>query len=82
MQFNSFSDFINMGGYGFYVWLSFGAATLILSFLLINSQLGHTKIINKIAQRKQREDKLKAAKAQRKQQSEIQDTPLNTQAIK
>lgn len=67
MQFNSFSDFINMGGYGFYVWLSFGAAALILSLLLISSKAGHSQIINQIAKRKQREDKLRQARELRKQ---------------
>ncbi len=28
---NSFSDFIAMGGYGFYVWSSFGATALIMT---------------------------------------------------
>jgi len=28
---NSFSDFIAMGGYGFYVWASFGATVLIMA---------------------------------------------------
>ncbi len=69
MQFNSFSEFINMGGYGFYVWLSFGAAALILACLLISSKAGHQKIITQIAKRKQREDKLRQAKALRKQQN-------------
>lgn len=70
MQFNSFSDFIDMGGYGFYVWLSFGAAALILTLLLISSKAGHQQIINQIAKRKQREDKLRQARALRKQQNE------------
>lgn len=70
MQFNSFGDFINMGGYGFYVWLSFGVSALILSLLLISSKRGHQQIINQIAKRKQREDKLRQAKALRKKQSE------------
>ena len=70
MQFNSFSDFINMGGYGFYVWLSFGVSALILSLLLIASKRGHQQIINQIAKRKQREDKLREAKALRKKHNE------------
>ncbi len=70
MQFNSFSDFINMGGYGFYVWLSFGAAALILTLLLVSSKAGHQQIINQIAKRKQREDKLRQARELRKQQNE------------
>jgi heme exporter protein D len=28
---NSFSDFLAMGGYGFYVWGSFGATVLIMA---------------------------------------------------
>jgi len=70
MQFNSFSEFIDMGGYGFYVWLSFGAAALILALLLVSSKAGHQKIINQIAKRKQREDKLRQARELRKQQNE------------
>jgi len=58
-----------MGGYGFYVWLSFGAAALILTLLLVSSKAGHQQIINQIAKRKQREDKLRQAREQRKQQN-------------
>jgi len=70
MQFNSFSDFINMSGYAFYVWLSFGAAALIITLLLISSKAGHQQIINQITKRKQREDKLRQAKELRKQKNE------------
>ena len=28
---NSFADFIAMGGYGFYVWTSFGVTALIMA---------------------------------------------------
>jgi heme exporter protein D len=69
MQFTSFSEFIDMGGYGFYVWLSFGVTALILTFLLVSSKLGHQQIINKIAKNKQREDKLRQARDIRKQQN-------------
>jgi heme exporter protein D len=30
MQWNSLSEFINMGGYGFYVWGSYGVTVLLL----------------------------------------------------
>ncbi|TPH19362.1 heme exporter protein CcmD [Litorilituus lipolyticus] len=69
MQFNSFSEFINMGGYGFYVWLSFGVSALLLVILLISSKADHQKIINNIAKQKQREDKLRQARELRKQQA-------------
>lgn len=79
MQFSSFSDFINMGGYGFYVWLSFGSAALILSLLLISSKAGHLQIMKQIAKRKQREDKLKEARDRRKQQSELESSQETAQ---
>ncbi|MBL0353255.1 MAG: heme exporter protein CcmD [Dechloromonas sp.] len=31
MHWNSFGDFIAMGGYGFYVWGSFGVTVLIMT---------------------------------------------------
>ncbi|MGA9394805.1 MAG: heme exporter protein CcmD [Azonexus sp.] len=31
IHWNSFSDFIAMGGYGFYVWGSFGVTALIMT---------------------------------------------------
>ncbi len=30
MYWNSFSDFLAMGGYGFYVWGSFGVTALVM----------------------------------------------------
>jgi len=59
MQFDSFSAFIDMGGYGFYVWLSFGVSTALIAGLLFNSISSHTKVIKQIAARQQREDKLR-----------------------
>ena len=40
MQWNSVSEFFAMGGYGFYVWGSFGltAAVMLIETLLIRSQ--------------------------------------------
>lgn len=63
MQFSSFSEFIDMGGYGFYVWLSFGAAALILTLLTLVSVKGHNKVLTQIAKRMAREDKLRQARA-------------------
>lgn len=68
MQFDSFSAFINMGGYGFYVWLSYGVVTVLLLILIFSSITGHKQVIKSIAQRKQREDKLRQVRKQQKQQ--------------
>jgi heme exporter protein D len=76
MQFSSFSDFINMGGYGFYVWLSFGVSALLLILLIISSKAGHQKIIKQIAQRKNREDTLRQARKAKQQQAAKQSAAL------
>ena len=42
---NSFGDFIAMGGYGFYVWCSFGLTVEIMSIepVLVGRRLKHTQ---------------------------------------
>lgn len=61
MQFSSFSEFIAMGGHGFYVWLSYGVSALLLMLLVVFSVNKHKTIIKQIQQRQQRELKLKQA---------------------
>lgn len=75
MQFDSFSAFINMGGYGFYVWLSFGVSAVLIFALLINSLMGHKQVINKLAIRQQRENKLRQL---RKQRNDTKTNSTNT----
>lgn len=62
MQFDSFSDFIAMGGYGFYVWLSFGTCALILLGILISSLRETKRIKASVEQQILREERIKKAK--------------------
>ena len=62
MQFNSFADFINMGGYGFYVWLSYGVTSALLITLIFSSLSNHKKVLQNIATRQKREQKLRHAR--------------------
>ncbi|HDZ35219.1 MULTISPECIES: heme exporter protein CcmD [Pseudoalteromonas] len=62
MQFDSFSDFIAMGGYGFYVWLSFGTCALILLGILVNSLRDTKRIMASVEQQIVREARIKKAK--------------------
>ncbi|MBH0025674.1 heme exporter protein CcmD [Pseudoalteromonas sp. SWN29] len=62
MQFDSFSDFIAMGGYGFYVWLSFGTCVLILLGILVNSLRDTKRIMASVEQQIIREARIKKAK--------------------
>lgn len=68
MQFDSINAFFAMGGYGFYVWLSFGVSALLLLILIFNSRLAHQNIKQTIIKQYQREQKLKRA-AQLQEQS-------------
>jgi|TARA_B110000196_G_scaffold66837_1_gene56610 heme exporter protein D len=70
MQFDSISAFIDMGGYGFYVWLSYGVSIFALALLIFTSISSHKKIKLQITQRIKREEKLRqAAKLQQAQTS-------------
>jgi heme exporter protein D len=61
MQFDSISAFIDMGGYGFYVWLSYGVSIIALALLVFSSITRHKNIKQQIAQRIKREAKLRQA---------------------
>ena len=81
MQFDSFSAFIDMGGYGFYVWLSYGVAATLLIILVLTSVFGHKKVIKNIAQRKQREDKLRQVRKERTKQEKQSTSKLSEEVI-
>ena len=61
MAFTSFSDFIAMGGYSFYVCLAYGVSLLSVVFLVINTVSKRKKIFNQVEQRLLREQRIKAA---------------------
>ena len=69
MQFDSISAFLDMGGYGFYVWLSYGASIIALALLVLASVNSHKKIKQQIVQRIKRETKLRQAAELQKAQS-------------
>lgn len=54
MFFNSWSDFLNMGGYGFYIWLSYGLSLLIITGLIVQSLRGKQSVFTEIRKEKQR----------------------------
>jgi heme exporter protein D len=45
----SFSEFLDMGGYAFYVWSSYGITLLILAINVIGPLQLHRKILTDIA---------------------------------
>ncbi|MBE0363687.1 heme exporter protein D [Pseudoalteromonas ulvae UL12] len=66
MQFSSFSEFIAMGGYGFFVWLSYGSCFLLLAGIVVSSILGHKQTLNNIKAQLEREVRIKRAQQEDK----------------
>ncbi|CAH9054473.1 hypothetical protein PSECIP111951_01043 [Pseudoalteromonas holothuriae] len=64
MQFESFSEFLAMGGYGFYVWLSFGSCSAILLAIFISSLRDGYKLRDEVRAQMRREERIKQAKQQ------------------
>lgn len=61
MAFNSINDFLAMGGYGFYVWLSYGLTFLALFSIVISSIMKKNKIFKNVEKRLLREQRIKKA---------------------
>lgn len=77
MQFDSFTAFIDMGGYGFYVWLSYGIAALAIALLIILSKQKHKQTLQSINQRYIRETKRKTAAQQQHKSSSFTESENN-----
>ena len=61
MFFQSWSDFINMGGYGFYVWLSYGISFVAMIILAIQSVKGRKVVLKEVLREQQREARFNQA---------------------
>lgn len=61
MQFDSFSAFLAMGGYGFYVWLAVAFSVLTLGSLTVATIVKRRQIIDEIIQKHQRIERMRAA---------------------
>ncbi|WP_277253050.1 heme exporter protein CcmD [Neptunomonas phycophila] len=55
MQFSTFSEFINMGGHGLYVWLAYGIALAIITANILMPILARKALINNLVRRARRE---------------------------
>ena len=61
MHFASFSDFMAMGGYAFYVWLSFGLPLLCLVGIVNSTRLKTRSLLGELRNKQAREARRKAA---------------------
>lgn len=59
MFFESWSDFIQMGGYGFYVWLAYGVSLFSILVLALQSLRGRNSVLTEVRRDEQRAARLK-----------------------
>jgi heme exporter protein D len=55
MAFSSISDFIHMGGHGFYVWLAYSAGAIVLIYNYVVPRMHKLVVLKKISQQIKRE---------------------------
>lgn len=66
MFFQSWSDFWNMGGYGFYVWLSYGISLVTIAALIVQSIKARKSVLQQVLRETQREARLQQANQREK----------------
>ena len=57
MNFDSLDAFINMGGHGLYVWLSYGVGFCIFAIALITPLMKRKSILKELAQLQRRKQR-------------------------
>jgi heme exporter protein D len=55
MYFASFESFLNMGGHGLYVWLSYGVGLLVFFIAFVSPILKRKRIIQELSQLQRRQ---------------------------
>ena len=61
MFFQTWNDFFNMGGYGFYVWLSYGISLVAIVALIVQIVKQHKTVLQSVLREAQREVRLQQA---------------------
>lgn len=61
MHFEDFGSFLNMGGYGFYVWLSFGVTAISLLILWLDSFFLKRTLLTQVLREQKRQARIKTA---------------------
>jgi len=55
VSFDSFSDFLAMGGHGLYVWLSYAIALFVIVINLVSPVLRKKQLVSELVRRLRRE---------------------------
>jgi len=65
------ADFINMGGYAFYVWLSFGVTFAAMAIIAIQSLIKHRNLLKQVVVEKERKARIKKARQQQQESTSL-----------
>jgi len=65
MQFSNLNEFLAMGGYGFYVWLSFGLTLIVIALLTMDSSMAKKKLLKNALQQELRKQRIQQAQQTR-----------------
>ena len=71
MNFETFTEFLLMGGHGLYVWLSYGVGFFIILLVYIQPVLARRSIIQELSQRLRREAQNKASDPKNAQERKV-----------
>ncbi len=63
MEFTSLSDFLAMGGYGFYVWLAFGVSLVSMVWIIFDTRMKRSRILKQVRSNIERNQRIKAARS-------------------
>ena len=64
MYFESFSAFLAMGGYGFFVWLSYGVSILVVTAFVMYINVDKRNLIKEVRAQAARKARIQQAKEQ------------------
>ena len=67
MAFSSIQEFLHMGGYGFFVWLSFAGTFIALAGLLVHTYFSRRSLVKLCQQEHARQQRLARRKQQQNQ---------------
>jgi heme exporter protein D len=62
MQFENWQAFWQMGGYAFFVWLSFGLSFLLLVWLVIDSAMAQRRLFTQVEKEMARQQRIKKSR--------------------
>lgn len=62
MYFESFSAFLAMGGYGFFVWLSYGVSILVVTAFVMYIKVDKRNLIKEVRAQAARKARIEQAK--------------------